>query len=280
MKKVLVSIANSEYIRYFLPMIQSAIDKGKWRNDFCLIVTEDIDSELTNQLESNGVHIFRTPLLPETPPIHFYKMYLFDEYFKKWDWVLYSDLDVLFLNPIELNLTEKSKEFLYTKQDGYSFMKHFYGQTDSELTEEQIEEKTKILEKYGDGDSFQTCFMLFHTDMIDFGYFKKLYKSYLYYYCYYELARNSWWDQSIFNIVFFKKWLDIGNGFLNTSYVLNEIDWDLSKLENGYMDVNDYTDKIVIHFFNFFPPWNSNNLRFYPIWENYNKKTLNGNNII
>jgi len=49
MKKVLVSIANSEYIRYFLPMIQSAIDKGKWRNDFCLIVTEDIDSELTNQ---------------------------------------------------------------------------------------------------------------------------------------------------------------------------------------------------------------------------------------
>ena len=87
-----------------------------------------------------------------------------------------------------------------------------------------------------------------------------------------------WTSES--NIVFFKKWLDIGSGFLNTSHVLNEINWNLSELQNGYMDTNDYNDRIAIHFFSFFSPWNSNNLRFYPIWENYNKKTLNENNII
>lgn len=246
---------------------------GKWDGEFCLITTEDTDFELTKELETNGVHIFRAPILPENPSIHFYKMFLFDEYFKKWDWVLYSDLDVLFLNPIQLNLTEKNKEVLYTKKDSYSFMQHFYGEATSNLTEEQIEEKSKILQKYGNGDSFQTCFMLYHTDMIELGYFKKLYKSYLYYYCYYELARNSWWDQSIFNIVFFEKWLDMGDGFINRNPAMDDIEWDLSKLNIGYMDTNDYTNKIALHFFSFFQPWNPNNLKFYPIWEQYNEKS-------
>lgn len=271
MNKVLVSVANSEYIKYFLPLIESSLEMGKWDGEFCLIVTNDTDIELTNQLKEFGVHIFRAPILSENPPIHFYKMYMFDEYFSKWDWVLYSDLDVLFLNPIELNLAEKSKEFLYTKKDSYSFIKHFY-ENDSILTDEQLVEKHSILEKYGDGDAFQTCFMLYHTDMIKFDYLTKLYNSYLHYYCKYHLARNSWWDQSIFNLVFFEKWLDIGDGFVNRNPAMDDIDWDLSKLENGYMDTNDYTDKIALHFFSFFPPWNPNNLKFYPIWNTYNQK--------
>ena len=43
MKKVIVSIASPDYIQYFLPMIQSSIDEGKWDGDFCLIVNEDIE---------------------------------------------------------------------------------------------------------------------------------------------------------------------------------------------------------------------------------------------
>jgi lipopolysaccharide biosynthesis glycosyltransferase len=275
MNKVLVSVANSEYIKYCLPLFQSSIEMGKWDGEFCLIVTEDTDPELTKRLELNGIHIFRAKLLPETPPIHFYKMYLFDEYFKKWDWVLYSDLDVLFLNPIKLNLTEKNREFLYTKLDGFSFMQHFLGsESGRSLSEEQIEEKTKILQKYGDGEAFQTCFILYHTDMINSEYLKKLYRAYIYYYCYYELTLPGVWDQTIFNIVFFEKWLDIGDGFVNRNPALDNNEWDLSKLETGYMDTNDYIDKIALHFFHYFPPWNENNLKFYPIWKEYYEKIL------
>jgi hypothetical protein len=122
MKKVIVSIASPDYIQYFLPMIQSSIDEGKWDGDFCLIVNEDIEWELANKLIQKRVHIFKTPQLPENPTIHWHKMYLFDRYFKKWDWILYCDLDVLFLNPIELNLSEKDKNFIYTKKDDLSFM--------------------------------------------------------------------------------------------------------------------------------------------------------------
>jgi len=279
MNKVLVAVSDSNYIKYFLPLIESAKDKGKWDGDFCLIISDETDNDLTKSIEDMGIHIFRPPKLPENPPPHFYKMYLFDEYFKKWDWILFSDLDVIFLNTIELDLDNKDKKYLYTKKDGLSFMNHFYGATDGfledkpiKLSKEQKDEKDKIYKKYGDGDAFQTCFLLYHSDIIKQGYFKKLKDAYLYYYCYYELARNSWWDQSIFNIVFYEKWLDIGEKFINRNPVLIDIDWELETLKEGYMDTNDYTDIIALHFFNFFPPWNENNLRFYPIWKDYHEK--------
>ncbi len=50
MKKVIVSIASPDYIQYFLPMIQSSIDEGKWDGDFCLMVNEDIEWDLANKL--------------------------------------------------------------------------------------------------------------------------------------------------------------------------------------------------------------------------------------
>lgn len=265
--KVLVSVACPEYIHYYLPMIQSSIKKGEWDGDFCLIVNEDINIDILNKLTSKGVYIFKANLLPKSPLIHHYKIYLFDKYFKKWEWILYSDIDVLFLNPIKLNLKQKKKDFLYTKKDDLPFMEHFL---ENNLSNKQIKEKNKIYIKHGNGDAFQTCYMLYHSDIINLGYFKKLYNAYLHYYCLYGLTRHPSWDQSIFNIVFFKKWLDIGKGFLNRNPVMDQINWDYSRLQDGYMDTNNYSNTIALHFGNHFTPWNKNNLRFYPIWEKYN----------
>ena len=279
MNNVLVAVSDSNYIRYFLPLFESAKDKGKWDGDFCLIINDDTNNEYTTMIEDKGIHIFRPSVLPQNPPPHFYKIYLFDDYFKQWDWVLFSDLDVMFLNEIDLDLKNKDKEFLYTKKDGLTFMNHFYGASDGfmtdkpiQLSDEQKNERDKIFKKYGDGDAFQTCFLLYHSDMIDKKYLEKLKDAYLYYYCYHELARNSWWDQSIFNIVFYQKWLDMGKKFINRNPVMNDVDWELTQLEKGYMDTNDYSNIIALHFFNFFPPWNKNNLRFYPKWKEYNDR--------
>ena len=264
MKNVIVSVASPDYIQYFLPMIQSSIDEGKWDGDFCLIVNEDIESELANKLIQKGVHIFKTPQLPENPTIHWHKIYLFDGYFKKWDWVLYCDLDVLFLNPIELNLSEKDKNFIYTKKDDLSFMEHF--------SDNESKEKDLIYEKYGDGDALQSCFLLYHSDMIDSNYFKKLYDAYLYYYCEHNLNKKPYWDQTIFNIVFYKKWLDIGDAFIAINPMMHDIEWNWDKLNNPYTDTNDYSNTIALHFFHFVAPWDKNNLRFYPIWKKYKNK--------
>ncbi len=276
MEKVLVGVSDSNYLEHFLPLVRSARDNGKWDGDFVLIMREEDNHIDTTELEKEGIRIYYGKKLPANPPIHFYKFYLFDDYFKQWDWILFSDLDVIFLNPIELDLDNKDTRYLYSKKDGLSFMKHFYGASDGflettpvKLSKEQESEKYKIFEKYGDGDAFQTCFILLHSDMINEGYFDKLKKSYLYYYCYHELARNSWWDQSIFNIVFYEKWLDISDKFLNRNPALIDVNWELGDLENGYMDTNDYTDTMALHFFSFFPPWNKNNLRFYPIYKKF-----------
>jgi len=134
-------------------------------------------------------------------------------------------------------------------------MNHFYGASDGfmtdkpiQLSDEQKNERDKIFKKYGDGDAFQTCFLLYHSDMIN--------KKYL----------------EIFNIVFHNQWMDLGDKFLNTNPTLIDINWELDVLKNGYMDTNDYSNITALHFFNFFPPWDENNLRFYPTWKEYHDR--------
>jgi len=106
--------------------------------------------------------------------------------------------------------------------------------------------------------------------MIDSNYFKKLYDAYLYYYCEHKLNKKQYWDQTIFNIVFYKKWLDIGDEFIAINPMMHDIDWNWDKLNNPYTDTNDYSNTTALHFFHFVAPWDKNNLRFYPIWKKYN----------
>ena len=68
---------------------------------------------------------------------------------------------------------------------------------------------------------------------------------------------------------FFKKWKPLGKKFINRYPLFDKIKWELKLLDSGYLDSTDYSDIIALHFFNFFPPWNENNLRFYPIWKKY-----------
>jgi hypothetical protein len=143
-----------EYLKYFLPLIKSARKKGNWDGDFCLIIPNDIDVELTTEMKFYGIHLFKAPLLPENPPIHFYKMYLFDEYFKKWEWVLYSDLDVLFLNPLKLKLNDHQNMVCPIIQDDQSSNDSIYVTSEEEILEtksfggEKLENKKATMSTY------------------------------------------------------------------------------------------------------------------------------------
>ena len=243
MKKVFVTLTNKEFLPYVKPLEVCAKEVGKWDGDF-VCITED--SEFVKKIPGN-------------PSIHFYKMFLFHEYFNQWDWIFYCDLDVMFLNKINLELKNRQKDILYANDDDLKFHEQF-----SKLPVE--------LNPVSDYKSFQTCFLLFNKQIIGDDYFSKLYECYLDYFVYRKIAKYSWWDQTIFNSVFIDSWHELGDKFVNRCPVLNEIDWDISKLENGYYDNTDYSDKIAVHFFSFFPPWNENNLKFYPIWKEYNDR--------
>ena len=51
--------------------------------------------------------------------------------------------------------------------------------------------------------------------------------------------------------MFLKKWLDIGFEFIAINPIMNQLEWDLSKLNNPYMDTADYSNTTALHFFNF-----------------------------
>jgi|ETNmetMinimDraft_2_1059921.scaffolds.fasta_scaffold01168_7 hypothetical protein len=280
MKKVFVALANSKYVDYSKALFASAKLYGKWDGDFVLIIPEeDRDSSDVSILEKRGIKIYYGRTLPGNPTVHFYKIYLFDEYFKKWDWIFYCDVDALIFDRIEFDLIERDKSVLFGNAEPWiTFMQHFFGSKlgyKGEVADVWPEDKGEkldlemefIKQNYDDVEALQTCFMLFNKKIINDGYFKKIYDCYLKYHYKYGMTKPGLWDQTLFNIIFYKKWKYLGSKFINWNPVMDQIGWDMEILKNGYYDDNDYTEKIALHFFNFFPPWGKNNLRFYSIWK-------------
>ena len=297
MNKVLVLVANNAYIKHAFPVFMSAKDKGKWDGDCVLIVppdnttdvhgyenTYEIDRKNEQQclddLESIGVKIFRTPRLGGNPQAHFYKIFLLDEYFQKWDWIFYCDCDVLFLNEIKLGLDNREKNILYANEDGLDFVGQFTGVGENnkafdwhipKLNEEQKSRVEELSKRGSNKKAFQTCFLLFNSYFIKENKFKDLQDSFNIDHLYYNLFDTICYDQGLFNIVFKDSWSEIGDEYVNKNPVLDDTNYDFPLLNNGYEDTNDYTGKQALHFFRCFNPWEENNTRWNPIWKSYMK---------
>jgi len=272
--QVMVFLADESMFDKIPPLIQNAINDGLWSGDF-LVLTPP--GENTKYLEDRNIAFFQPQELYDTP-IHFYKMFMFDGYLKDWDWVLYVDLDIWFTSPIELKIDERDRSRLYARKDNLKFMNQFYGANDTaqmkgkykkELTKEQSDIKSKIQKEYGDVAAFQTCFMLWHTNIND-DMFVKLKENYFKYYVYYELARAKHWEQQTFNLTFYDGWDLIGKEWTQTN-AMEEVGWDIEKLKEGYSDGGDYEDTIAVHFTQWFPPWEKFNKRFFIEWSKYNE---------
>ena len=270
-KKVLVTISNYDYIEYSKSLFASAKIDGKWDGDFVLIIPKSDKGKFDEkEFIDNGIQIYYGDLLDGNPSTHFYKIYLFEKYFTQWDWIFYTDLDVLFFNNIELNLDIRDKSNLYANLDVLTFDEQFtLGVGKSGYKEEQLK---IIKDEYSDGietQSLQSCFILFNNKLIKDGYFTKMYDCYLKYYNeYYEEGKTRIHDQAIFNLVFYSKWKLLGDKFLNVLPDLwtEEHGWQINKFANDYYDKNDYSNIVAVHFTNFFQPWKENNLKFYPKW--------------
>ncbi len=270
-KKVLVTISNYDYIEYSKSLFASAKIDGEWDGDFVLIVPEeDKDKIDKTTFNKKGINVYFAKTLIGNPEVNFYKIYLLDEYFKQWDWIFYTDLDVIFFNKIELDLDNRNVNYLYANSDELSFINQFYLQNEWHRYKEIPKEVSK--KEIKDCEAFQNCFMLFNKRFIELNYFQKLYESYKIYFEYFNKGKSKLRDQPIFNLVFYKKWKYLSDKFINRYPLFDKINWDLKLLNEGYLDNTDYSDSIALHFFRWFTPWNKNNLRFYPIWNEYNDK--------
>ena len=276
--KVFVALANKKFIEHSKSLFYSAKVDGKWDGDFVLIVPEE-DRDTFNEKEftDRGVEIFFGKTLPGKPKPHYYKYYLWTEYFKKWDWIFYCDMDVLFFNKIEFDLESRQKDILYANDCNGTCLKFQFEYRDFEVkrfNEEQQQKYEWIQENWSwDTPSFQSCFMLFHKDLIQNNTFDNLIKLHNEYYVYYDLVLHGLTEeQSILNVEFIDKWKKLGDKFLNAYSRANELNWEFDKMDEDYEDKEDYrSDGIVaLHFYQFFQPWSKHNLRFNPIWRKYN----------
>ena len=277
MKKVFVALANKEYIPYSKSLFYNV--KDKWDGDFVLIVPEEDRCTFDEkEFTDKGVEIFFGKKLPGNPSAHYYKYYLWTEYFKKWDWIFYCDIDVLFFNKIEFDVENKHTDVLYTNEcsgTSLSYQFEYRDEKVKEFTKEQIEKLKWVTDNYSDLKSFQSCFMLFHKDLIQDNTFDNLIKLHNVYYVYYNLVLSGLTEeQSILNVEFMGKWEELSDKFLNAYPRAQELKWALDKMGEPYKDERDYkSDGIVaLHFYQFFQPWSKHNLRFYSIWKEYNDR--------
>jgi lipopolysaccharide biosynthesis glycosyltransferase len=279
MKRVFVALANKKFIEYSKSLFHSAKVDGKWDGDFVLIVPEE-DRDTFNEKEftDRGVEIFFGKTLPGKPKPHYYKYYLWTEYFKKWDWIFYCDIDVLFFNEIDFDLDNRQKDILYTNDCNGTKLNIQFEYRDhkvEEFDDYQLEKYNWITENYLNLPSFQSCFMLFHKDLIQDNTFDNLIKLHNEYYVYYDLVLSGLTEeQSILNVEFLGRWKELGDKFINAYPRAQELEWEMDKMNKSYEDKRDYkSDGIVaLHFYQFFQPWSEHNLRFYPVWKEYNDK--------
>ncbi len=276
MKKVFVALANKKFIEHSKSLFHSAKIDGEWDGDFVLIVPiEDKGKFDEKEFTDKGIEIFFGKTLPGNPKPHYYKYYLWTEYFKKWDWIFYCDMDVLFFNKIDFNLKGKKKDTLYTNDcNGTPFNKQFeHRPTELEKFDNERKEKSKwINDNYSKLSSFQSCFMLFNKDLIQDSTFSNLVKLHNEYYVYYNLVLHGLTEeQSILNVEFIDKWENLGDKFVNVYSRADELGWNLDKMDASFKDNRDYKSEgvIALHFYQFFQPWSEHNLRFYPIWRQY-----------
>ena len=191
-KKVLVTLANYDYIEYSKSLFESAKLSGKWDGDFVLIVPEEDKDKIDKSIfDKKGINVYFGKTLIGNPEANFYKIYLLDKYFQKWDWIFYTDLDVLFFNKIELDLNLRDEKYLYANPDGLSFINQFYNRLDWGISpynlpfnndkinlwinpKSKIKEIPKEISKISmkDCNAFQSCFMLFNTRFIELKYFR------------------------------------------------------------------------------------------------------------
>jgi lipopolysaccharide biosynthesis glycosyltransferase len=273
-KKVLVLVADDNYIEHCKAVIHSAVTVGKWDGDIRVIVP------LGTTLPSDFKHeVFEVEM--HTTENRYNKFFLFHEYFNQWDWIFYTDLDVLFIDKIELDLEKRDTRYLYANPDGNKDIQYQYKirlwelKNMMEFVTSAVHSPGQIALRTGWLDllnikpnqpAFQSCFMLFNRRLIATKTFRRLIDA--------AWSLNpfvKFEDQGIFNTVLHDKWKPLSNKFENRCPVLDQIDWHYHKIHevDGHWDRNEYEDMCAIHFFRYFTPWMPQNKKWYPVYREH-----------
>jgi len=98
LSSVLVLVADEAYLPHAKSVFVNAKRQGRWEGDYCLVAPPSVDRKY---FENRGINV-----LVDDQERHYRKFAIVDDFFKKWDIVLYTDCDVLIQKPLEPLLHE------------------------------------------------------------------------------------------------------------------------------------------------------------------------------
>ena len=162
MKKVIVLISDECYLDGAKSLFYNAKNEGKWDGDFCLIANNLNNYDLSD-LKKFGVNILHKNNKNEFKV----KLNMFDVYFKRWDYVIYMDIDFMVFKDFNLflNKYDTSSNNLIVDVESHEIHEYLCQGHNSDNKENSLRElhKKYDLNKLG----FNSGFISFNTKIIN-----------------------------------------------------------------------------------------------------------------
>lgn len=256
-KNLIVTLADNNYADTAKQLFSSLYFNSGWDGDYLLITDDGLNTETKTWFEKKGIIVYSPPLLDTAsfayqerkfPPVLLSEFYLFTDYFKKWDKIIFLDSDIIVtasLRPL-LELTG----FNALKIENFSLRNEF--SQDKELLE-----KTKLTKNYNlSAPAFNSGVFVFDTNIIkpdSLADLMNLYERYK--------TISLYGDEPILNLYFYQNWKEIP-----VSYNL-----DPNYIRECYGLKLEQNVAAVIHCGWSKKPWDKTS-PYYPLWlENLNK---------
>lgn len=201
MKKAIVLISDSNYLEYAKSLFYSIKSTGQWDGDLCLIAN-NVDEENLKDFISFNIEIIHKKI----DNYYYANFYVFDEYMKKWDFIIYMDCDFTIFdnlnNIIDYDLL--NKELINVDVEPFHIREYFcQNWTSDDISKSLLItlENEYDLNRYG----FNAGFIAFNTSIIKKNTVNDLFKL-----CDYLQPINNHTsptgsDQPIFNLYFENK---------------------------------------------------------------------------
>jgi lipopolysaccharide biosynthesis glycosyltransferase len=246
-KNLIVTVADANFITQAKQLFSSVYFKAGWTGDY-LLLSHNLSASDKEWFESRGIIVYEPPLLADRPfsekaypPLLLSKFYLFTEYFKQWQKVIFLDVDIIVQSSLEHLL----------KASGFAATKAMYFRLRREFVD-NCQFTPEFKKKYSlRTPSLTTGVFVLDTEIINSRTFEEIMSLYREFkdICQYG-------EESILNLYFYKQWNEL-------PVIYNAAPWYLN---NRYGLIANKQTVVIIHFICYaYKPWHQENA-YYQEW--------------
>lgn len=197
-KNLIVTLANEGYLEQAKQLFAGVFYNAGWKGDY-LLLAHNVAPEKLKWFKNNGIKIYKTKTINKYtgpgnyPEVVLSKLYLFKEYFKKWNKIIYLDADIIVRASLDKLL--ETKYFSSPEGEEPYLKKQF-------TADKKIIEELRLNQDYNlNSRAFLSGIFCFDTKLITTNTFNSL----VIMQKHYSSACN-YGEEPILNIFFYKKW--------------------------------------------------------------------------